>query len=80
MIYVSIIKQQEQQYTVYLYLQTAVHVSGVISTHHQELVSLYLQYLELMRPLLLPVVNVTEWELNIKYYDLFVKKKILSQL
>jgi len=48
-----------QQYTVYLYLQTALHVSGGISTHHQELISLHLQYLALMRLLLLPVVNVT---------------------
>ena len=24
-----------QQYTIYLYLQTALHVSGGISTHHQ---------------------------------------------
>jgi len=48
-----------QQYTVYLYLQIALHVSGCIPTHHQELLSLYLQYLALLRPLLLPVVNVT---------------------
>jgi len=34
-----------QQYSVYLYLQTALHVSGGISTHHQELILLYLQYL-----------------------------------
>ena len=33
-----------QQYTVYLYLQTAVRVSGGISTHHQEILSLYVQY------------------------------------
>jgi len=52
-----------QQYTVYLCLQTALHVSGGIPTHHQELISLYLQYLALLRPLLLPVVNVTGWEL-----------------
>ena len=51
-----------QQYTVYLYLQTAVHVSVGISTNHQELISLYLQYLALLRPLLLPVVSVTGWE------------------
>jgi len=46
-----------RQYTVCLYLQTALHVSGGISTHHQELISLYLQYLTLLRPLLLPVVS-----------------------
>jgi len=48
-----------QQYTVYLYLQTALHVSGRISTHHDGLISLDLQYLALLRPLLLPVVSVT---------------------
>jgi len=47
-----------QQYTIYLYLQTAVHVSGSICTYLQELITLYLQCLALMRPLLLPVVNV----------------------
>jgi len=46
-----------QKYTVYLYLQTALHVSGGNSTHHHELMSLYLQYLALSRPLLLPAVN-----------------------
>jgi len=43
-----------QQYTVYLYLQTVLYDSGGISTHHQELMSLYLQYLAFLRPLLLP--------------------------
>ena len=38
---------------------TALHVSGGMFTHHQELITLYLQYLALMGPLLLPVVNVT---------------------
>jgi len=49
-----------QQNTIYLNLFTAQHVSGGISTHHHELITLYvyLQYLALMRPLLLPVVNV----------------------
>jgi len=32
--------------------KTALNVSGGISTHHQELISLYLQYLALLRPLL----------------------------
>ena len=48
----------------YLYLSTALHVSGGNSTHHQELISLYLQYLALMRPLLLSAVNVTGWKLH----------------
>jgi hypothetical protein len=32
-----------QLYTVYLYMGTALHVSSVTSTHHQERVQLYLQ-------------------------------------
>ena len=51
-----------QQCTVYLYLQTVIRVSGGISTHHQGLISLYLQYLALLRPLLQPVVSVTGWD------------------
>ena len=43
-----------QRYTVYLYLETALHVSDGISTHHQEHTQLYLQHLVLFRPLLLP--------------------------
>jgi hypothetical protein len=34
-----------QRYTVYLYLETALHVSGGTSTHHQERIQLYLQQL-----------------------------------
>ena len=56
-----------RQYIVYLYLQTALHVSGGISTHHQELITLYLQYLAVLRPLLLPVVNVTGWEMQFTF-------------
>jgi len=35
---------------------------GWYFTHHQELITLYLQYLALMRPVLLPVVNVVGQE------------------
>ena len=41
---------------------TALHVSAGVSTHHQQLMSLYPQYLVLLRPLLPPVVNVTGWD------------------
>jgi hypothetical protein len=34
-----------QLYTVYLYLETALHVSGGTSTHHQERIQLYLHRL-----------------------------------
>ena len=43
-----------QRYTVYLYLETALHVSGVKSTLHQERKQLYLQHLVIVRPVLLP--------------------------
>jgi len=41
-------------YTVYFYLETALHVSGGTSTHHQERIQLYLQHVLLVTPLLLP--------------------------
>jgi len=56
-----------QQYAAYLYLQIALHVSGGISTHHQELISLYLQHLALMRLLLLPVVKVAGRDIPSNY-------------
>ena len=39
-----------QRYTVYLRLETALHVSGGVSTRHQEHTQLYLQYLVLVKP------------------------------
>ena len=52
-----------QCYTVYLYLETALHVSGGTSTHHQERIQLYLQYLVFVTPLLLSAANAEELEL-----------------
>jgi len=43
-----------QRYTVYLYLETVLHISGGTSPHHQEHIQLYLQYLVFVTPLLLP--------------------------
>jgi hypothetical protein len=52
-----------QRYTVYLYLETALHVSGGTSTHHQELIQLYLQHLVFVTtPLLLSAAIVEELE------------------
>jgi hypothetical protein len=55
-----------QRYTVYFYLETALHVSGGISggtsTHHQERIQLYLQHLVFVTPLLLPAAIVEELE------------------
>jgi hypothetical protein len=42
-----------QRYTVCLYLETALHVSGGTATHHQERKQLYLQHLVFVTPLLL---------------------------
>jgi hypothetical protein len=47
-----------QRYTVYLYLETALHVSGGTSTHHQERKQLYLQHLVNVTPLLLSAAIV----------------------
>ena len=51
-----------QHYTVYLYLETALHVSGGTSTHHQERIQLYLQHLLFVTPLLLPAAIAEELE------------------
>jgi hypothetical protein len=48
-----------QRHTVYLYLETVLHVSGGTTTHHQERVQLYLQHLVFVRPLLLPAAIAT---------------------
>jgi hypothetical protein len=53
-----------QRYTVYLYLETTLHVSGGISTNHQERIQLYLQHLVFVKPLLLPAAIVEELELQ----------------
>jgi hypothetical protein len=51
-----------QRYTVYLYLETALPVSGGTSTQHQERIQLYLQYLVFVTPLLLSAAIVEELE------------------
>jgi hypothetical protein len=56
------IANKMHRYTVYLYLETALHISGGISTHHQERIQLYLQYLVFVTPLLLSAAIVEEFE------------------
>ena len=46
-----------------LYMETALHVSGGTSTHHQEHKQLYLQHLVFVTPLLLSATIVEELEL-----------------
>jgi hypothetical protein len=51
-----------QRHTEYLYLETALHVSGGTFTHHQERIQMYLQHLVFITPLLLSAAIVEELE------------------
>ena len=57
------ISNKTQLYTVYSYLETALHVSGGTSTYHQERMQPYLQHLVFVTPLLLPAAIMEELEL-----------------
>jgi hypothetical protein len=54
------VSEKKQRYTVYLYLETTLHVSGGTSTHHQERIQLYRQHLVFVAPLLLSTAIVEE--------------------
>jgi hypothetical protein len=56
------ISNKMQCYTVYLYLETALHVSSSTFTYHQERIQLYLQHLVFVTPLLLSAAIVEELE------------------
>jgi hypothetical protein len=56
------ISNKMKRYTVYLYLETALHVTGCTSTHYQEHIQLYLQHLVFVTPLLLSAAIVEELE------------------
>jgi hypothetical protein len=56
------ISNKMQRHTIYLYLETDLHVSGGTATHHQERIQLYLQHLVFVAPLLLSAVIVEELE------------------
>ena len=51
-----------RRYTDYLHLETALHVSGRTTSHHQERIQLYLQHLVFVTPLLLSAAIVEELE------------------
>jgi hypothetical protein len=51
-----------QRYTVYLYLETDLYISGGTSTNHQERMQLYLQHLLFVTPLLHSAAIVEELE------------------
>ena len=54
--------QQDATLHSLFYLETALHVSGGTSTHHQERLQLYLQHLVFVTPLLLSAAIVEELE------------------
>jgi hypothetical protein len=56
------ISNKMQRYTVYLYVETALHVSGGTPTNHQERIQQYLQHLVFVKPLLLSAAIVEELE------------------
>jgi hypothetical protein len=58
------ISNKMQRYTVYLYPETALHVLGGTSTHHQERIQLYLQHLVPVTLLLLSAAIVEELEVE----------------
>jgi hypothetical protein len=59
--YSNIYPTKMQSYTIYLYLETALHVLGGTSTHHQESKQLYLQHLVFVTPLLLSAAIIWNW-------------------
>jgi hypothetical protein len=56
------ISNKMQSSTVYLYLETALYVSGGTSAHHQKRIQLYLQHLVFVTSLLLSAAIVEELE------------------
>jgi hypothetical protein len=56
------ISDKMQRYTVYSYMETALHVPAGTSTHHQERIQLYPQHLVFVTPLLLSAAIVEELE------------------
>jgi hypothetical protein len=58
------ISNKRHRYTIYLYLETALHILGgtSTSTHHHERIQLYLQHLVFVTPLLLFAAIAEELE------------------
>jgi hypothetical protein len=63
------ISNKVQRYTVYLYLETALHVSGGTSTHHQGRIQLHVQHLVFVTPLLLSAAIVEQMEQFQLFHD-----------
>ena len=75
------ISNKTQLYTVYLYLETALHVSGGTSTHHQERIQLYLQHLLVVTPFTATchytcIVNIFQYISNkMQHYTVYLYLK-----
>jgi hypothetical protein len=54
------ISNKMQRYTVYLYLETTLHVLSGTFTHHEKCIHLYIQHLIFVTPLLLSTAIVEE--------------------
>jgi len=63
LLFFQYISNKMQHYTVYFYLETALHVSGGTITHHQERKQLYPRNLVFVTPLLLSTAIVEQLEL-----------------
>jgi hypothetical protein len=61
--FILIYIQQDATLHSLFYLETALHVSGGTTTHHQELKQLFLQHLVFVTPLLLSAAIVEEVKL-----------------
>jgi len=61
--------QQDATLHSLFHLETALHVSGGTTTHHQERKQLYLQHLVFVTPLLLPTVIVEEVERQFQLFS-----------
>ena len=64
LIYIS---NKMQRYTFYLSLETAIHVSGGISTHHQEHTTVSASSDTCQSVILLPAANVEELEMQLQF-------------
>jgi hypothetical protein len=68
------ISNKMQRHTVYLYLETLLHVSGGTSTRHQERIKLYLQHLVFVTPLLLSDTFLCAPDYGWKYHPKHVEQ------
>jgi len=63
-VFIPIYIQQDATLHSLFYLETALHVLGGTTTHHQGCKQLYLQHLVFVTPLLLPAAIMEEFELG----------------